>query len=118
MYKTSSGSCLKLGDKFVTSLTNLQFEAKASICSTIKENLYIDVSCRHLLLMSLSDIFVAKQSLYHKEKPLVIETMDFRIESLVFQNNHLNSAHCISDINILVYSIIFYLCQLLNLVLK
>ena len=63
-------------------------------------------------------IFVAKQGQYHKEKPLVIETKGFTIESLVFQNSHLNNSHSISDINILVYRIMFYLCQLLNLVLK
>ena len=32
---------MKLGDKFLTSLTKLEFEAKASICSTIKENLLL-----------------------------------------------------------------------------
>ena len=31
--------CLKFGDRFFTSLTMLGLEAKASICSTIKENL-------------------------------------------------------------------------------
>ena len=33
--------CLKLGGKFFTSLTMLGCEAKASICSTIKENLML-----------------------------------------------------------------------------
>ena len=32
---------LKFGDKFLTSLTSLVLEAKASICSTIKENLLL-----------------------------------------------------------------------------
>ena len=32
---------LKFGDKFLTSLTNLVLQAKASICSTIKENLLL-----------------------------------------------------------------------------
>ena len=32
---------LKFGDKFLTSLIKLVLEAKASICSTIKENLLL-----------------------------------------------------------------------------
>ena len=32
---------LRFGNKFLTSLTNLVLEAKASICSTIKENLLL-----------------------------------------------------------------------------
>ena len=37
--------CLKLGGRFFTSLTMLGYEAKASICSAIKENLIL--CCRH-----------------------------------------------------------------------
>ena len=33
--------CLKFGDRFFTSLTMLGLEAKASICSAIKENLIL-----------------------------------------------------------------------------
>ena len=33
--------CLKFADKFFTSLTMLGLKAKASICSTIKENLIL-----------------------------------------------------------------------------
>ena len=33
--------CLKFGDKFLIPLTKLVLEAKASICSTIKENLLL-----------------------------------------------------------------------------
>ena len=32
---------MKFGDKFLTFLTNLVLETKASICSTIKENLLL-----------------------------------------------------------------------------
>ena len=32
---------LKFGDKFLTSLTKLVLQVKASICSTIKENLLL-----------------------------------------------------------------------------
>ena len=32
---------LKFGDKFLTSLTRLVLQVKASICSTIKENLLV-----------------------------------------------------------------------------
>ena len=32
---------LKFGDKFLTSLNELVFQLKASICSTIKENLLL-----------------------------------------------------------------------------
>ena len=32
---------LKFGDKFLTPLTKLVLEAKASICSTVKENLLL-----------------------------------------------------------------------------
>ena len=31
----------KFGDKFLTSLTKLALDAKASICSTVKENLLL-----------------------------------------------------------------------------
>ena len=44
---------IKFGDKFLSSLTKLVLEAKASNCSTIKENLfYIVVSFWHLLSLS------------------------------------------------------------------
>ena len=39
--KYSYAILLKFGDKFLTSLTKLVLEAKASICSTIKENLLL-----------------------------------------------------------------------------
>ena len=39
--KHCSAVRLKFGDKFLTSLTKLVLEAKASICSTIKENLLL-----------------------------------------------------------------------------
>ena len=39
--------CLKLGDRFFTSLTMLGLEGKASICSEIKENLIL--YCRRFL---------------------------------------------------------------------
>ena len=38
--------------------------------------------------------------LYHKETLRVIETFNFTIESLVFQNRNLNAAHSISDIKL------------------
>ena len=34
--------CLKSGDRFFTSLTMLGLETKASICSTIKDNIILD----------------------------------------------------------------------------
>ena len=44
---------LKFEDKFLTSLTKLVFEAKASMCSIIKQNLfYIVVSVWYLLSLS------------------------------------------------------------------
>ena len=44
---------LKLEDKFLTSLTKLVLEAKASMCSIIKQNLfYIVVSVWYLLSLS------------------------------------------------------------------
>ena len=39
--------CLKFGDRFYTSLTMLGLEAKASICSKIKEKL--NLYCRKFL---------------------------------------------------------------------
>ena len=44
---------LKFGDKFLTSAIKLVLEAKASICSSINENLLLFVaSVRHLLPLS------------------------------------------------------------------
>ena len=62
---------LKFRDKFLTFLTKIVCEGKSSICSTIKENLLL--YCR----------------MYHKETPLVIETINFTIESLALRNRHL-----------------------------
>ena len=39
--KDRQAICLKFGDRFFTSLTMLEPEAKVSICSTIKENLIL-----------------------------------------------------------------------------
>ena len=39
--KHRSAIRLKFGDKFLTSLTKLVLQAKASICCTIKENLLL-----------------------------------------------------------------------------
>ena len=39
--KHCNTSGLKFGDTFLTSLAKLEFEAKASICSTVKENLLL-----------------------------------------------------------------------------
>ena len=38
------------------------------------------------------------QGQYYKETPLVVETINFTIESLAFQDRHLNGALSISDI--------------------
>ena len=62
----------------------LGVQAKASICTTTKENL-------PLYLLGLS----------HKETPLVIEIINFAIKSLVFQNRFLNGACFILDIKLL-----------------
>ena len=43
--------CLKFVDKFLPSLTKLVLEAKASMCSTIKENLLLSIPsqiCKHI----------------------------------------------------------------------
>ena len=45
--------CLKFGDRIRTSLSMLEPEAKANICSIIKKaKFYIVVSLRHLLSLS------------------------------------------------------------------
>ena len=41
------------------------------------------------------------QGLYHKETPLVIETIKFTTEPLAFQNKHSDGAHSISDMKLL-----------------
>ena len=45
---------------------------------------------KHSLLNSLAGLLnsVKKKNLYHKETPLAIETINFTIESTVFQNKH------------------------------
>ena len=43
--------CLKFVDKFLPSLTKLVLEAKASMCSTLKENLLLSIPsqiCKHI----------------------------------------------------------------------
>ena len=42
--KHCQAMCLKFGRRFLTSLTMLGLEAKASVCSTIKENLIFILS--------------------------------------------------------------------------
>ena len=85
---------LKFEEKFLSSLTRLVLELKGSIYSTIKENLLLYCkfsafcwSCHNLTYFYDKD--------YHKETPLVIETISFTTESLVFQNKHLNDVHSI-----------------------
>ena len=86
--------------QFAASLSKLVLEGKNSICSTVKENLFfIVVSFRHLLPLSQFNIFL-KQGLYHKEAPLIIESINFITESLAFQIRHLNGAHSISNIKL------------------
>ena len=46
--------CLKFGDRFFASLTMLGLQTKASICSTIKENL--PIYCRKLLAFVIAVI--------------------------------------------------------------
>ena len=60
----------KFGDKFLSSLTKLVLEAKASICFTIKKTyFYIVVRFRHLLPLSKLNIFL-EQGLYQKKQRL------------------------------------------------
>ena len=40
----------------------------------------------------------------HKETLLVIEIINFTIESLAFQSSHLNRAHSIWDIKLLLFN--------------
>ena len=47
--------------------------------------IYIAVTFRHLFLLSNSTYFYSSM----KKTPLVIETINFAIESLAFQNRHL-----------------------------
>ena len=46
--------CLKFEDRIFTSLTTIELEAKASICSTIKENLIL--YCRKFSAFSVAVI--------------------------------------------------------------
>ena len=78
--------CLKFGDKFL--LPALQSKKIYS---------YIVLSFRHLLSFNLT-YFCNKE--ISKETPLVIQTINFTIESLVFENRHLTVAHFISDIKL------------------
>ena len=79
---------LKFGDKFLTSLSKLMLETIA----TIKENLLLFL-CKFSTFVPL----IFWQGLYHEESSLVIETINFTIVWLAFQNSHLNGAHPISD---------------------
>ena len=82
----------KFGDKFLIFLTKLMLQVKVGICSAVKE---------HLLLYCLKfSPFVVVVVIYHKETPLRIETINLTIESLSFQNRHLNGDHSISDIKL------------------
>ena len=94
-FKQHHAICLKLGDRFFTSLTMIRLQAKACICSKIKENLPL-----HCRKYSAFVIAFQEQSLSHKETPLVIRIVNFAIELLMFQNRLLNSSHYISDIKL------------------
>ena len=79
----------KFWDKFLIFLTKLVLQVKFGICSAIKE---------HLLLYCLMfSAFVVVVVIYHKETPLIIETINL---SLSFQNRHLNGDHSVSDIKL------------------
>ena len=89
---------LKLGDKFLTSLTKLVFQVKSSICSTIIGNLLL-----YCLKFSAFIVVVKNLAYFYNKACITIRNtacINFTIESLAFQNMHLNSAHSISDINL------------------
>ena len=70
--KHSCAIRLKFGDKFLTSLTNLALEEKASISSTIKNiYFYIVVHFKHFLSLSWFNKYFYNKSCITKETPLV-----------------------------------------------
>ena len=83
---------MKFGDLFSPFLTKLELKAKASICSAIK--IFSPSYSRKLSVISYP---------FHKETFLVIEIFNFKIESLIFQNSHLNRTYSISDIKLPFY---------------
>ena len=91
--------CLKFGSRFFTSLNMLWCEAKASICSAIKENLILYYCKLSAFVVSNINWYVLISSISQKT-PFVKEIVNLAIDSSVFQNRLLKGAHSIWDIKL------------------
>ena len=90
---------LKVGNTFLTSLNKLVVETKASICSTMKENLVL--RCRKFFAFAIAVIIQLNSITRYvsQRNTTVIENINLTTESLPFQNRLLGD-HSISDIKL------------------
>ena len=76
--------CLKFRDKFLMSLTKLMPEAKASICSIIKESAFKSLQALRICCCCNNLTYFYNKACITKKHHFLIETISFKIESLPF----------------------------------
>ena len=90
-----SRNLLEIWRLFFTSLTMLGYEAKASICFAVKENLILYCHKFAVLAVAIIKKHILITRSVSQRTSLEKEIVNFAVESLVFQSRLVNGAYSI-----------------------